>query len=428
MLDNRVVWALLALICGAHAILAISFARVTPYRASGFLLHQGRTMAPDIGAPDERQHANYVQHILDGKGIPVFNPADPNLYESYQAHQPPLYYLVAAGYAKLMGSNDLSDPAQGVPLRYLNVPISIGTIVGVFFLCMWGFRRPDLGLIAAVISGLMPMFVSLTGAIGNDPLLFLMCTWTLALCARGIANGWSPSLAAWAGLLVGLGIVTKTTAIALIPTLFVALWLSAQLRLALVACVPALVLAGIWWTRNVLTLPGFDPLAMNAFTQAFKGSPQASVFIEAFGPYAYWVDMVGWWTILSFFGVFGYMDIFLDQSTYRLLIALMVVLIAAWGFGLRQEEWRAFKKIHWVNGVFTLIIFALFFRFNAQYFQGQARYLYPATAAISTALAIGSLVLVRSRFWFAFAPLAFALCGLDVYVLTMLPNEFMRRV
>lgn len=414
-----------------HVILAVSYARTTPYRTAGVILLQRGAPAQDIGAPDERQHANYVQHLLDGKGTPVFNPADPNLYETYQAHQPPLYYILTAGWAKLTGTSDVSEPAQGIPLRYLNALISAGTLVGVYFLAVWGFRRPDLGVLAAATVGLLPMFVALSGAISNDPLLFLLCTWTLAVCALGITHGWTMKRSVTVGVIIGLAIVTKTTAIALIPTVLVAFWMSPQrpdFKLVMSAALPALLLAVPWWIRNVQVLEGFDPLAMNAFTKAFTGSPQASLFIEALGPKAYWLDMVGWWTARSFVGAFGYMDIFLEPTTYRLIFALLAILIAGWILASQQPQWKEHRRVQIVNVVFLVLVVALFLRFNAQYFQGQARYLYPAIAVLATGFGIGALFFTRNRAPLALGVIAIALLGLNAYILGWLPDQFAMRV
>ena len=129
-------WVLAALVA-AHVLLALVYAARTPYRQSGVILGMGRAPANDIGAPDERQHANYIQHLLDGKGFPVFDPEDPELYESYQSHQPPLYYLLAAGWAKATGVADVSLPSAAMRLRALSSIFGGATVVGVFFLCLW---------------------------------------------------------------------------------------------------------------------------------------------------------------------------------------------------------------------------------------------------------------------------------------------------
>src|SRR5688572_11199607 len=156
MKDNRFLWVIVAL----HLGLAVAYAAITPYRQGGRLHFQGGAYAADIGAPDERQHVNYVAHLVQGKGFPVFNPKDPGLYESYQSHQPPLYYLIAAGVGKIVGASDFEDLLHGRDLRFLNALIGSLGIGGVYFFVWWGFRNQAAALAAAAFAALLPMNVA----------------------------------------------------------------------------------------------------------------------------------------------------------------------------------------------------------------------------------------------------------------------------
>src|SRR5947199_10872128 len=72
---------------------------------------------PVGGAPDEGAHAEYVRTVAEEGRLPVLdlstsnNAQDPN---GYEAHQPPLYYLLAAPawrLAKALGGG----PTAGAP-------------------------------------------------------------------------------------------------------------------------------------------------------------------------------------------------------------------------------------------------------------------------------------------------------------------------
>lgn len=429
----------LYLVLLAYAILAIRFAAVTPYREAGVLLHQRSQGAPlpvpDVGAPDERQHANYVAHLLEGKGFPVLVPGAPDLGETYQSHQPPLYYLLAAGWSRVIGL-DPTDPGAGLRLRLLNVLIAGAVVVGVFFACQWGLpagRGETVGYAAAAVCALMPMFLALAASVGNDPLLYLLCTWTLAVSLHALRDGWTTRRAVLVGVLAGLAMLTKTSALALLPTIALALWLAPsperqspseinpKVRSLVLVFLPFLLLALPWWLRNN-GLYG-DPLAMRAFNAAFAGSPQASAFIGALGPVDYWFEMVGWWTLRSFFGAFGYMDIFLPMPVYGAGSAIVLVLAGAWLWDwIRGPRHNAFN---WVVLAFLAVVVLLFIQFNSTYFQGQARYLYPAIASIAILLGVGAVRLMGRWAW---AALAVLLIGLDLYVAWVLPVEFEKRV
>jgi 4-amino-4-deoxy-L-arabinose transferase-like glycosyltransferase len=428
------VWPIVVL----YIALAAAYARVTPYRAEGSLAIQPGVHAKDIGAPDERQHVNYVSHLLEGKGIPVFNPKDPQLYESYQSHQPPLFYLMEAGYARLLGLSDLTGQQAGFLLRFLNALIGGVGILGIWFLAWWGFGSRAHALTAAAIAALLPMNLALGGAVSNDPLLIALCTWCLALCAKGVRDGWNLKLAAATGLTMGLAFLTKTTSVALLPVVALACFLTASndgrlfqwnkgaLRVAGVALGVALLLGLPWWIRNQ-SLYG-DPLAMTAFNQAFVGSPQTSEMMQrAGGPFPYWVKGVGQGTMCSFFGVFGYWDVWMDSLTYYALGVCALILAVGWGFSLRGR--RADRPLHLLNGLFLLFIVAAFVRFNLQYFQAQGRYLLPALGPIAVGLGAGLVFLARKKAELAAVAAAALLMALNLYIVRdLLPNEFADRV
>ncbi len=122
----------------------------------------------------------------------------------------------------------------------------------------------------------------------------------------------------------------------------------------------------------------------------------------------YWTDWVGWWTARSFVGVFGYMDVFLldapdmtwSDTTYRVAILCFLAIAAGWGFSLRSGLDGPSKAVVWTHAALLLVVFLLFVRFNLQYFQGQARYLYPAIGPITIGLAGGLCHLLgRHKLW-----------------------------
>ncbi|MCH8979012.1 MAG: glycosyltransferase family 39 protein [Armatimonadetes bacterium] len=476
----RPAYALAALLA-IFAVLCVAFGLRTPYRQPGVLIHQNRAAAPDIGAPDERQHANYVRHLLDGKGFPVLVPGSPDLGETYQSHQPPLYYVLAAGWAKIT-SADPADAESGRRLRWLNTLIGMGTLLGIFFAARWGLESDAVGLAAVAFAGLMPMFIALHAAVSNDPLLFLACSWTVALAARGIRRGWDLKLALACGAVAGLGLLTKTTALALLPTLVAALattkfWGEGRPCVRIWAvCLGLPIIIGLPWLARNQSLYG-DPFAVSAFNEAFVGSPRPhhvaidaavlendprynSAAVEAIGELGlglderptpgqqkqvldkiyeevgftfavhnnYWVNWVGWWTARSYFGVFGYMDVFLFERqrsvrgedplaasnlAYRAMIAVAFLLFLGWLLSVRKLDDGPAKALHVTSAVLLAVVLVLFVRFNLQYFQGQGRYLYPAVAPIALGLGAGACHWMRGRRDLAWLAVAALLLLLD---------------
>lgn len=447
------IWAILACFVG----MTLAYSSNTPYRQSGHLLFSRNPdtglpqQAPDVGAPDERQHANYVSHILAGKGFPVLIPGSADIEETYQSHQPPLFYLVAAGWSKAVAA----DPAQadaGVKLRFINTIIGLFTIVGVYWLIVWGLGREDAALAGAAFVAFLPMNVALHSAVSNDPLLYCLVTWAVALAVKGLQQGWVYRDAAFVGLITGLAILTKTTALALLPTLLTVMMVSWKSHdpsrrptlqvWALVLVLPMLV-AAPWLIRNMGVYG--DPFALKAFNEAFVNSPQAAQFIGDLGLGTYLTQWVAWWTARSFVGVFGYMDVFFFESLgaeksgslYTAIIFLLVLPLALGPLLFKQnrqvadeeslpEPWR-FQA---VVGTLALVVTLLFIRFNMTYFQGQARYLFPAIGAFAAWYGLGLSNLLRPRGWerHAWIVASLFLIALDIVGLMTIQQGFPRRI
>ncbi|MBI1756561.1 MAG: glycosyltransferase family 39 protein [Fimbriimonas ginsengisoli] len=435
--------AILATLMALHGLLAIFYAGVTPYRSPGILLGQRDPKTglpqpvPDVGAPDERQHANYVQHLLDTGTFPVFRPGDPNLIETYQSHQTPAYYILAVGWAKLCGVRDVAAP-EGRRLRYLNALLGMGTVAGVFFMGVWGTGRKGLALTAAGFAALLPMLIALDSAITNDSLLYLSVTWTVGVAALCAEHGWTWRRAMLLGALAGLACLSKTSAITVLPVLVVAGLIPARRRWPmLLACIAlACLIALPWWLRNA-RLYG-DALGIQVFQQGFTGSPRTADLVAGVGPVDYWLNWFAWWTARSFIGAFGYMDIFVNgtglpmstrdpNTLYRLLIAAGIALAAAGLYGLKRTDVKAHWRPHVVCAFFGLLVFAGFLRFNLTYFQAQARYIIPVIGPIALLLALGLLTLAPRKKVLAAATMCAVLLALNVYVLGRLPDEFARR-
>lgn len=449
----------LLIILALFTIFAVLFAHNTPYRQPGVLLYSrvpdpetGRMRpAPviDVGAPDELQHANYVAYLLAGKGFPVLVPGSPDLGKNYQAHQPPLYYLLCAGWSKLLGAEPTSE--SGIKLRYLNIVIGIATLLGVASAAFWATGRETIAYGSMAFAGLMPMFIALNSAVTNDPLLFAICTWTLALLIRAVQSGWTPKLALGVGILIGCGLLTKTTAIMLVPLAGLALLFTqrqstVETRPRPITWILALglpfLIAAPWLARN-MNLYG-DPFAISAFNEAFVNSPQASAFIQADGIGKYLLNWVGWYTGRSFIGVFGYMDIFMfeklrpDQAgaIYVALLFLMGMLLAAGIYGaLGTKRGESIEETAvdpapgaWLAITLCALTTILYLRFNLQYFQAQARYLYPAIGGVALFAGIGIHTATKGRYSYAWLILAIPLLVLDFVALSAIQQGFPLRV
>src|SRR5947209_19104651 len=75
--NSRDEWKWLAVIVAGYLGLALAYNLVTPFTKM----------------PDEGPHADYIRYLVARRRFPVLG-SEPGL--TYEAHQPPLYYLIAA--------------------------------------------------------------------------------------------------------------------------------------------------------------------------------------------------------------------------------------------------------------------------------------------------------------------------------------------
>lgn len=378
----------MVVILAVYALLAMAYVSVTPYRTAGCLLSRMTDVVqPDIGAPDERQHTNYIRHLVNEKSFPIFDPKSPDLYETYQSHQPPLYYLISAPVAAIAGSN---DAAEMWALRLINVLLGGLAVWGIFT----GIRRltgkPEVGVTAAAITAFLPMFLALSASVSNDMALFLIGVWLMNVIAIGWEKGWTMKLCALLGLALGLGVLTKTTAVVLIPVAVYGLLAKKASRPTLnaVLAVGVAVLVALPWLIRNQALYG-DPLAIRAFREASVGNLAAETAIErAGGVAAYWFSFVFPVGLQGFWGVFGYFDVFMANAIYLLsnLIALGLFGGFVWSF-IKSDSDQ--KRVYVLLLSMLLMVCAAFVSYNLNYFQAQGRYLYPAIFAIAGIFAIG---------------------------------------
>lgn len=407
-----------------HFVGALLYSQAIPYRTAGFT--QGKLL-PDIGAPDERAHANLVQSYLDGKPHPVLDPDDPNLGENYQAHQPPLYYFATAAVLRAIGREDVTEPVGGLTARALNSLVSAVNVAGVFALVVWMRRGRRVALTAAAIVAAVPMNFSLAASVNNDVLLFTLCTWCLAFLARAANPPPDAPRYAWPLVLgcavcLGLAVLTKTTGLLLFaPVLLVALWPRTRASLPALAAlllIPVLINTP-WWLRNVQVYG--EPLATTRFAETFKPDYGPSRFETPFKTYR-WARALSEVTIESSTGVFGYFDIHYPDLRVPAVLG-WVAILGAWIGALLVQAHGPRRELTALL-LFLGLVLAAYIRFNMTYAQPQARYLFPALPVVAWLMAE---TLARFHYrWTGVWIATYAL--LNIFTLDYIRHEFDKRV
>ncbi len=390
-------------------------------------------VTPPWEAPDEVGHFAYLAHLVTHRRLPEQRPG-----ELGEAHQPPLYYLLAA-LAVLPA--DLRDPSgafrpnphfiwagqggteitaarhttaetfpfQGQALalhlaRGVSVLLGMATVALTIALGRTLFpEKPAVGLLAGALVTGTPQFLFISGAVNNDTLLTTLATaawWQLCQRLRQPEPGWR-----WLGpgLWAGLAVLTKLSGV--VVALVFALLLGSLawqrrspgllLRGGLALGLPLILLPAPWFLHNQ-ALYG-DPLGWGMYQRVFAVNLRTTPL--------QWSDLSDFvlTQVRSFWGVFGWMTV--PAPWWLALGGLVVSLGGLLGLArfVGSGGWRALHPwprtgLLWL--AITVLVQEAFLvgvitRCNASCYQG--RYLFPVIAPLAVLVSVGLLTLGSSR-------------------------------
>ena len=397
------------LIVAAFVVLGITYSVVTPI----------------FEASDELWHYPVVQHLARGNGLPVQDLSQAQLWRQ-EGSQPPLYYALGALLTAWIETDDLEDvrrlnphadigvltedgnvnmtvhsageafPYQGTTLavhvvRWFSILLGAVTVAlsaKIALAVAPGVR--GVGVLTAALVAFNPMFLFIGGSINNDNLVVMLCTLALWLTLRLDRGGLTVHRCVALGTVIGLAVLTKANAIALIALAGLAMaascWRDRGWRrfvvcgVALIA--PVVVIAGWWLVRN-WSLYG-DPLGLNMLV-AITGArhPQPSLW-----------QLAGEWQgfLWSYWGLFGGLNVALEGWTYAVYNVFTVIALA----GLVYLAWRCVHRTCRINGtrllllaIWPLVVFIALIRWTLMTPASQGRLMFSAIASISALLALG---------------------------------------
>lgn len=388
-----------------------------------------RQATPLFETPDEPAHFSAVGYIAQTQQLPsppdhfrqgpapVVAPGVPSYYA------PPLYYWLAAqmvgtadtaefisavipnpSFARGTGLDLTQTPsnknmyvhvaAQRSPqaawavamwrVRLLSLLLGVATVTGAYALAaqLWGGRRWT--WTAVLLVALNPSFLYLSNGISNDTLLVALCTWAFVLMAKLVQQplprpGWREAALA---LLLGLGLLTKQTAVILLPPAVYALYAQANAqrwsrRQLLGTLLGVLAIAGVvggwWYGRNAWLTDDWLGLATHT------PLPPTAVLSERL---AFMVQQLPG-TFKSYWGAFGWATIFVHPGWY-LFFGLLTL---GGGLGwLRRLRVTAVYRLLWLgSGVNLLLLGYWLWRTAAPY----GRLLFPVLVPLTCLLVAG---------------------------------------
>lgn len=164
---------------------------------------------------DTHGHLDYIRYILDGQGLPLAN-------EGWQMYQPPLFYLVCAAVLKVFSS--ASFDAHVLRAITFSAGIAQVLMLGQIARLLWP-RRPLAWILALGFGAFLPMHLYLFHFASNETLAMTMNTAVSMLVVRLLTRETIPSLKSClgVGVLLGLAMLTKFSALVLFPVVLAAL-------------------------------------------------------------------------------------------------------------------------------------------------------------------------------------------------------------
>jgi hypothetical protein len=422
---------------------------------------------PLFEGPDEDDHFRYAKFIADHRALPVqvFEPGGG--VAGHQGWQPPLYYTLVAlliapidtsNYEQLLWRNYavtfVGDPsccgrniyfhtdAENFPYTRTTLAVHLARLLSILFgaitvVTTWaiaralvlnselrtpnsefGTRSSEFGIPLAVASvvAFNPSFLFASALVSNDAMLAALSTLVLLMWVKILTGKTAPTSKSIVllGLLIGLGILTKTTALGLIPfsmlVLCIAAWRARNARAAIIGNASMLgmivLVSGWWFVRNHI-LYG-DPLAYRLMTVSAlfprAGELTLSELLHISLPWL-WQTFWGGPTpgdfspiilsvlaILMAFAWIGFACYF-SRISYRVLRITFVVLVA----------WLA------------LILLAQIQFIRTTTGADQGRYLFPAISVIALVFVLGLNELI-SRFKFPVSRFPFHVSGFAFHV------------
>ncbi len=239
---------------------------------------------PLFEKPDEIWHYPYVKYLADGQGLPVRDLSQAQPLMRQESTQPPLYYVTAALATFWIEDDDWQDLAWLNPFWGYNAPGTVNdnknrvfhtdmerfpyrgavlairtarlvsviwgaiTVLATYLIALELFpRRRSFAAGTAALVAFNPQFIFISSAVSNDSAVSALCTLALWLMLRLLHNvsmtksqitnrNWSLGIGHWVlgigywvllGFVLGLALITKTSALALLPVALVAIAMAA---------------------------------------------------------------------------------------------------------------------------------------------------------------------------------------------------------
>ena len=381
---------------------------------------------PVLEASDEPQHFAFVDFISRHWSLPVQVPGEA-IPLAQEGSQPPLYYILVAALVAPVDTSNLPDFMQpnphailgdpsavnnqnrflhdttGLELRGVALAVYIARLFSLLLACVsvsavWLAARElglltsqnprRLALLAAGLVAFNPQFLFISASVNNDNLITMLASLIIWQMLSLLRNGLTPRRSLLLALLLALASLSKLSGLLLyVPVGLAALLLTQRsrnwtelARLALLAGICWLVIAGPWYARNLILYDEFT--GSQSMLDIFGRRPAPS--LETLLTDEFRGLRHSYWGIFGGFNIPGPTPFYLAMDVFTL----------AGVTGLLHWMWRKRNMPDALIPVsLTTLCIALFagalIMWTLQTAASTGRLLFPVSAASGTLLALG---------------------------------------
>ncbi|HUI91644.1 MAG TPA: hypothetical protein VLX68_05275 [Chitinivibrionales bacterium] len=256
------------------------------------------------GLNDEASHLNYVHYLAKHREFPVqrhhARETDSFVRNEFEYYQAPAYYLLGAALELVVGRNHSLLACR--LLSFIFGALSLLVIARIFTALSF---PAGVGTGAVLFTAFLPVHAYFCSVASNDAMSWLIALLIapeiIRLCGLGKEMP-APELrriAVYLGLLLGIGMLTKTSLILFLPVI-IALFIyrllvsrNVQWLFSLCAALGiAVVLAGPWYLRNLGVYGSLFAFGVgNGPPQFFLFTPRQFVRFLKLALYCFWFPM-----------------------------------------------------------------------------------------------------------------------------------------
>ncbi|MBM3326173.1 MAG: phospholipid carrier-dependent glycosyltransferase [Calditrichaeota bacterium] len=335
---------------------------------------------------DEPLHFEYVKHIAEHRAIPVYNPTFGGAGNpTAEFVQPPLYYILAAQVFRW--SRFLWQGSELYATRFLSILFGLLAGMAALRIARLSGLKENESLLTTACMLFFPNAVVFTSIVSNDALLIALSAMFVASLLSGRASGAGWRRVMMTGVMLGLAVLTKLSALLLLPLVwFVAppglrrgeAWLRRGVALCIAAVMILPLLAWNWsqYDRLVPLASGYSPAEVTQWTNGAIYHPWAAL--------KYCLRSA----VVPFDALWG------SIPAKSITVVWLIVWLGFMLVGL--YFWRR-EGLNNLVLILLVLVLAGFLAHNVKLFQVEFRLLAPAFTGFAMLTALGASRLIRLK-------------------------------